>query len=263
MTSCKCFFNFLLGLNASFQHLSRQYNIQYKKRSYNMSMWAFANIISLWCLWVEERTQSIALSTPQEDICHFTFSQTLSSFSPPPLSGKMEFMSPYISLRQTEGYTQGLRRTYSKTKWLLLLCHFVYAVLSHVRYCSEAFFFSHVHIISLSHCYFLFSYFSGFFFYFILKTFIFMFHFPSTLLPNPLVLPPPPLSASLRYRQLSCHRAWCVQHMRHHHFEQKGFEISRKIRPLEFASTRQKMDLYEGHWFPLNSMGRRRQWDEG
>lgn len=126
-------------------------------------MWAFANIISLWCLWVEERTQSIALSTPQEDICHFTFSQTLSSFSPPPLSGKMEFMSPYISLRQTEGYTQGLRRTYTARQsdcsfyaTLFMLCSLMLDTVVKLS------FFSHVHIIALSHCYFLFSYFSVF-----------------------------------------------------------------------------------------------------
>lgn len=147
MTSRKCFFNFLLGLNASLQHLSRQHSIY--KRSYSMFMWAFANIISLWRLWVEEKTQSIALSTPQEDICHFTFSQTPSFFSPPPLSGKTEFMSPCISLRQTEGYTQGLRRTYTARQsdcsfyaTLFMLCSLMLD--------SEAFFFSCANYCSVS-----------------------------------------------------------------------------------------------------------------
>lgn len=77
------FLLFLSWLNLSLQHLSRQHNIY--KRSYSMSLRVFANIISLWPLWVEERTQSIALSTPQEDICHFTFSQPPSFFFFSPL----------------------------------------------------------------------------------------------------------------------------------------------------------------------------------
>lgn len=92
-----------------------------------------------------ERTQSLALSPPQEDICHFPFLQE----PPPPLSGKAEFMSPCISPRQTDGYTRRPRRTYTARQ---SDCSF-YAtlfMLYSIMLDSEAFFFSCAHYCSVS-----------------------------------------------------------------------------------------------------------------
>lgn len=92
-----------------------------------------------------ERTQSLALSPPQEDICHFPFLQQ----PPLPLSGKTEFMSPCISLRQTDGYTRRPRRTYTARQ---SDCSF-YAtlfMLYSLMLDSEALFFSCAHYCSVS-----------------------------------------------------------------------------------------------------------------
>lgn len=106
---------------------------------------------------------------------------------PSPLSGKTEFMSPCISLRQTDGYTQRLRRTYTARH---SDCSF-YAILFmlySLMLDSEAFFFSCAHYCSVSllspFYHDIFTYFSIFLF---CRTFLFICsHFPPILSSNPL-----------------------------------------------------------------------------
>lgn len=93
--------------------------------------------------------------------CSFYFSRrhlSLYIFTPPPqtpahpLSGKMEFMSPCISLRPTDGYTQRLRRTYTAGQSDCFFCATLFVLYAHVsaNYRKLSFFFcEHYSSISL------------------------------------------------------------------------------------------------------------------
>lgn len=77
----------------------------------------------------EERVQSLTVYSSRRHLSLSIFTAPSPSRLPP-LSGRTEFTSSCISPKQTDGYTQRPRRAHThKTKWLLLLCHFVYLVL--------------------------------------------------------------------------------------------------------------------------------------